>query len=74
MNFDRPRPDLMRNVEIKARVKDLDVLIKTAETVSKSGGTIIKQEDTFFKVPQGRLKIRKFEVRDKQSNRLFLRL
>lgn len=53
----------MRNVEIKAKVRCVIELIEKAAKLSGSDGQIIKQEDTFFKVPQGRLKLRKFEVR-----------
>lgn len=53
----------MRNIEIKAKVKDLAGLIEKAQNLSNSGGIIIKQDDTFFKVIQGRLKLRRFEVR-----------
>lgn len=53
----------MRNIEIKAKVRDIESLIAKAKTLSKSEGTIIKQNDSFFVVPRGRLKLRKFEVR-----------
>ncbi|XP_018563752.1 uncharacterized protein LOC108905400 [Anoplophora glabripennis] len=51
----------MRNIEIKAYARNLQLLIKNVRFISKSDGQIIKQHDTFFKVPQGRLKLRKFE-------------
>lgn len=52
----------MRNIEIKAKVRCVSDLIKKAANLSSSGEQIIKQEDTFYKVPEGRLKLRKFEV------------
>ncbi|KAF2905967.1 hypothetical protein ILUMI_00198 [Ignelater luminosus] len=51
----------MRNVEIKAKVRNLADLISRAKKISNSEGTIIPQNDTFYKVQQGRLKLRKFE-------------
>ncbi|XP_020293805.1 uncharacterized protein LOC109859704 [Pseudomyrmex gracilis] len=51
----------MRNVEIKARIRNIDDTISKAETVSDTSKTIIKQHDTFFKAKEGRLKLRKFE-------------
>jgi predicted adenylyl cyclase CyaB len=46
------------NIEIKARIHDLDDLRSRAETLSDSPVQVIPQEDTFFHVPQGRLKLR----------------
>lgn len=57
----------MRNIEIKAKVKDVAALIEKAQNISHSGGIVIKQDDTFFKVIQGRLKLRRFEVRTDKS-------
>lgn len=48
-----------RNIEIKAKVKSLDNLIKKAKELSHSAGEFLIQEDTFFNVPHGRLKLRK---------------
>ena len=47
-----------RNVEIKARVVDLKNLKRVAAELSESDGTLLVQEDTFFRVPNGRLKLR----------------
>ncbi|XP_066999741.2 adenylate cyclase CyaB [Anabrus simplex] len=52
---------MLRNVEIKARVKDLAGIIFEAKLLSGSGGEVIKQTDTFFLVPSGRLKLRNIE-------------
>lgn len=46
------------NIEIKARTRDFADLRQRAEALSKAPPTIIPQEDTFFNVPQGRLKLR----------------
>ena len=46
------------NIEIKARVRDLEGLLKRAEALSYTPCNVIVQEDTFFFAPQGRLKLR----------------
>ena len=46
------------NVEIKARVKDLTQLKNRAESLSDTPMQVILQEDTFFNIPKGRLKLR----------------
>ncbi len=46
------------NIEIKARVRDLAELRSRAEALSDTPVQIIPQEDTFFHVPKGRLKLR----------------
>jgi predicted adenylyl cyclase CyaB len=46
------------NIEIKARVPDPQALQARAEALSQSPVEIIEQEDTFFNVPGGRLKLR----------------
>lgn len=48
------------NVEIKARVADLDRLKATAERLSDTPARAIDQEDTFFATAGGRLKLREF--------------
>ena len=52
-----------RNVEIKAKVSDVDYLHKKAKELSKSSGVILEQEDVFYNTPNGRLKLRKILVR-----------
>jgi len=47
-----------RNVEIKARVSDLETLKQTAGRLADGEPTVIVQKDTFFNVPNGRLKLR----------------
>lgn len=46
------------NIEIKARVKDLTHLKNRAESLSDTPVQVIPQEDTFFNIPTGRLKLR----------------
>ena len=50
------------NVEIKARVDDVDALKEKASKLSGGEPVTIRQEDTFFNVTEGRLKLRKLEV------------
>lgn len=52
---------LARNVEIKARVKDLEALERRAAARADRGPTVIHQEDVFFHVSTGRLKLRVFD-------------
>ena len=49
-----------RNIEIKARVDSLDALLPRARAVSGGEPQRIEQDDTFFAVPHGRLKLRQF--------------
>ena len=46
------------NIEIKARVEDIDVLRARAEALSDTPVKVIPQEDTFFNTEKGRLKLR----------------
>jgi len=46
------------NIEIKARVKDFSSLKVRAESLSDTPLQVIPQEDTFFNIPKGRLKLR----------------
>jgi predicted adenylyl cyclase CyaB len=48
------------NIEIKAAVRNWDRAIKKARELSGGPAELIEQEDTFFNVPKGRLKMRKF--------------
>ena len=48
------------NIEIKARVSDPTVLLEAARKHADSAGETILQSDTFFQVPEGRLKVREF--------------
>jgi predicted adenylyl cyclase CyaB len=46
------------NIEIKARVKNISEFKSRAQALSNTPVEVIPQEDTFFNVPQGRLKLR----------------
>ena len=48
------------NIEIKARVSDPAVLLETARKLADSAPETILQTDTFFRVAEGRLKVREF--------------
>ena len=49
-----------RNVEIKARVRDLDALRVRVEAQADGPGEVLDQEDVFFRAPRGRIKLRTF--------------
>jgi predicted adenylyl cyclase CyaB len=49
---------LPANIEIKARVRDFDQIRSRAEKMSDSPVEVIPQEDIFFNVEKGRLKLR----------------
>ena len=51
---------MARNVEIKARVADLDALEQRVAGLADSGPEVLNQDDTFFNCPVGRLKLRTF--------------
>jgi predicted adenylyl cyclase CyaB len=51
------------NVEIKARTEDLGKALERAAARADSGPELILQEDTFFAVPRGRMKLRFFSER-----------
>jgi predicted adenylyl cyclase CyaB len=46
------------NVEIKARVNDLDSMREVVERVADRPGELILKRDVFFHTPRGRLKLR----------------
>jgi len=50
---------MARNVEIKARIESVEALLPNAAALADSGPTTIHQDDTFFRCPNGRLKLRK---------------
>ena len=49
-----------RNIEIKARIDSVNTLLPRAQAVSGGEPETIHQDDTFFRVPHGRLKLREF--------------
>lgn len=56
-----PPPAPNRNVELKARLGDLDRARQTAIDLGADPGGIEQQRDTYFPVPHGRLKLREIE-------------
>ena len=50
------------NIEIKARVGNPARIKLLVEALARSPGQLLLQEDTFFEVPQGRLKLRIFSI------------
>lgn len=51
----------MQNVEIKARIWDVDYAISKAKELCNNDGEIITQHDIFYNATKARLKLRKFE-------------
>jgi len=51
---------MARNIEIKARITDIDTCMHTAEKLSGSTPDILHQTDYFFYCSNGRLKLRVF--------------
>jgi adenylate cyclase class IV len=49
-----------RNIEIKARITRVEDLLPRARALASGEPELIEQDDTFFAVPQGRLKLREF--------------
>lgn len=49
-----------RNIEIKARIASVDALLPRAQALAGGEPVLIEQDDTFFSVPHGRLKLRTF--------------
>lgn len=49
-----------RNIEIKARIDDLDTVLRRAAELADEEPTEIPQDDTFFACAAGRLKLRTF--------------
>jgi predicted adenylyl cyclase CyaB len=51
---------MARNIEIKARVEALEDVRTRALSLAAGPGGTLSQADTFFVVPEGRLKVREF--------------
>ncbi len=51
---------MARNVEVKARVARIEALMPRARALARRDAELIQQDDTFFRVPHGRLKLREF--------------
>ncbi|RCN30721.1 putative adenylyl cyclase CyaB [Ancylostoma caninum] len=52
---------MARNVEIKAKVRDRQEIVRLAKEVTGEEPTLLKQHDIFYRSPQGRLKMRTVE-------------
>ena len=55
-----------RNIEIKARLPDLDAMRARVQRLADRGPEELTQDDTFFHCPEGRLKLRVFSPDDGQ--------
>lgn len=51
---------MKRNVEVKARVTDLEALEKRVAALADTGPMVLHHEDVFFRTSSGRLKLRSF--------------
>lgn len=49
-----------RNIEVKARIGSIEALLPVARAIADGPEQRIEQDDTFFSVPYGRLKLRQF--------------
>lgn len=62
----------MRNIEIKARYPDLEIAEAHARRIAgERPHTRLRQLDTYFKVPAGRLKLREIEGTEKKAELIF---
>jgi predicted adenylyl cyclase CyaB len=52
---------LARNVEVKARIGSIEALLPRARALADGDAQRLVQDDTFFNVPRGRLKLREFD-------------
>ncbi|PCE26185.1 adenylate cyclase [Paraburkholderia acidicola] len=52
---------MARNIEIKARARQFDQLLARAAELSPEAPLIFRQQDFFYDVPRGRLKLRQFD-------------
>lgn len=51
---------MARNIEIKARIDSVEALLPRARAVADGDAVPIEQDDSFYPVPNGRLKLRRF--------------
>ncbi len=49
-----------RNIEIKARIASVEDLLPRAVALAGGAPEVLQQDDSFFRVPHGRLKLREF--------------
>lgn len=55
---------MARNIEIKARIASVAVLLPRVAALADRGPVAIEQDDTFFRCANGRLKLRALSERD----------
>ena len=55
-----PAAAMPRNIEIKARIDGIEALLPHARTLADGEPELIEQDDSFFHVAHGRLKLRQF--------------
>lgn len=56
---------MARNVEIKARIESVEALTPRVAAIADDGGRVeLRQDDTFFACPRGRLKLRALSPRE----------
>jgi predicted adenylyl cyclase CyaB len=49
-----------RNIEIKARIHSVEAVLPRARELADGPAVSIEQDDSFYRVPHGRLKLRRF--------------
>jgi predicted adenylyl cyclase CyaB len=57
---------MARNIEIKARIRSVEAIMATVAELADQGPIEIRQDDTFFTCPRGRLKLRAFSSTEGQ--------
>jgi predicted adenylyl cyclase CyaB len=62
---------MARNIEIKARIPSVDLLLPAVSALADKGPIAIRQDDTFFACDNGRLKLRAFS--DTEGELIFYR-
>ena len=55
---------MQRNVEIKARLSNIESTLDLVKSIADTGPEVLVQEDTFFQSSKGRLKLRRFGESD----------
>lgn len=55
---------MSRNIEIKARIENIQSLLPKVATLAEKGPIEIEQDDTFFSCENGRMKLRAFSAQE----------
>ncbi|XP_015906952.1 uncharacterized protein [Parasteatoda tepidariorum] len=55
---------MSKNVEIKAKISDIKTFLQLASSIADGPAQILEQVDTYFKVDNGRLKLRRIQGED----------